>query len=112
MTTLDISGIGVDIEDISRFRDLPFDSNKEFYSKLFTSDEIAYCNSKKDPYQHFAARFCAKEAFVKALGKKDLDYKKIEIHSDGGKPSISFEGKKALVSFAHEKDKAIAFVMV
>ena len=57
-----IKGIVVDIESISRFRMMPFVKHKNFYKRIFTEREIMYCLSKMNPYQHFAVRFCAKEA--------------------------------------------------
>lgn len=107
-----IKGIGVDIEDISRFKKLPFSKSKKFYERVFTKKEIKYCLSKPRSHQHFAARFCAKEAFIKAIGKKIKDYKSIEILLKKGKPTISWKEISVLLSIAHEKDKAIAFVMV
>jgi len=104
--------IGVDIEDISRFKELDFNQNKKFYEKIFNVNEIKYCLSKKDPYQHFAARFCAKEAFIKAISKPIKDYKDIEIRIKNNKPFIIWNDTKHLLSLSHEKDKAIAFVMV
>ena len=74
-----IEGIGVDIEDISRFTGKPFPENKGFYERIFTKKEIEYCLQKANPYQHFAARFCAKEAVIKALSDETLDFRKIEI---------------------------------
>lgn len=106
-----ISGIGIDIESISRFRKKPFKRNREFYNKIFTSDEIKYCISKKDPYQHFAARFCAKEAFVKAFGKS-VDYKLINVVREGNGTAISYMGKHYLLSLSHSRENAIAFVVI
>lgn len=107
-----ITGIGIDIEDISRFRKLVFDKNKGFFDKIFTSKEIKYCLSKKDPYPCFAARFCAKEAFIKAIDEKVVDYKLIEIGIDRVKPCIRWKDKTVFLSLSHEKDKAIAFVIM
>ncbi len=104
-------GIGVDIEDINRFKKLKYSQNKKFYEKIFTEKEIEYCLSKKNPHQHFAARFCAKEAFMKALNRKVRDYKSIEIKSREGRPFINWRNKKYLLSLSHDKDMAIAFVI-
>lgn len=107
-----ISGIGVDIESISRFRKLNFNQNKKFYEKIFNENEIKYCLGKSDPYQNFAARFCAKEAFVKAIKRPVEDYRDIEIKLKNNKPFIVWKGKMHLLSLSHDKDKAIAFVVV
>lgn len=107
-----IINIGVDIEDISRFSKLEYEENKNFYEKIFTDKEIDYCLKRPNPYQHFAARFCAKEAFIKAFSKKKIDYKSIEIKIKDDKPYIEWVKNKVFVSLAHEKDKAIAFVII
>jgi len=107
-----IVGIGVDIEDISRFVKLNFNKNQSFYKKMFTDKEIEYCLKQASPYQHFAARFCAKEAFIKASNEKIKDYKSIEIILIKNKPMIKWKGLKVLVSLSHEKDKAIATVLL
>jgi holo-[acyl-carrier protein] synthase len=60
-------GVGVDIESIDRFADRAYADHPAFYQRLFSSEEIAYCQSRRHPAQHFAARFSAKEAAVKAL---------------------------------------------
>lgn len=103
--------IGVDIENISRFKQLPFSSNQEFYKKIFTPKEIEYCLSKAEPYQHFAARFCAKEAFIKANNETITDIASIEITSNKGKPELYYKGKIFPISLSHDKDQAIAFTM-
>ncbi|MEK7567092.1 MAG: holo-ACP synthase [Patescibacteria group bacterium] len=105
-------GIGVDIESISRFQKLNFNKNKNFYERIFNKNEIRYCLSKKDSSQHFAARFCAKEAFIKAVSKTIKDHKDIEVKVKNNKPFIVWDKKKYLLSLSHEKDKAIAFVIV
>ena len=107
-----ITGIGVDIEEISRFKNLPYVDNQTFYKKIFTEDEIKYCLSKSNPAQHFAARFCAKEACMKALQEEVKDYTKIEVFFDGEKPVVKWKNKIVHLSLSHEQDKAIAFVIV
>jgi holo-[acyl-carrier protein] synthase len=63
-----VVGIGVDLVEIAAFAALPFEENQHFYTRVYTIDEIAYCRSCAAPPQHFAARFAAKEAVVKACG--------------------------------------------
>jgi holo-[acyl-carrier protein] synthase len=63
-----VVGIGVDLVEIDLFAALPFEENQHFYTRVYTTDEIAYCRSCAAPPQHFAARFAAKEAVVKACG--------------------------------------------
>ena len=112
-----ILGIGVDIEDIDRFRKLPYKKNKSFYEKIFTKKEIVYCLKKTDPYPSFAVRFAAKEAVIKALPDKNKKFKSaksfqsVEILMRWKKPYIKINGKNIFISLSHEKEKAIAFAI-
>ncbi|MFA5880359.1 MAG: GNAT family N-acetyltransferase [Candidatus Margulisiibacteriota bacterium] len=103
--------IGIDIEDISRFKDLNFASNKGFYNKIFTENEIKYCLGKSNPSKHFAVRYCAKESFIKAVDEK-INYKDIEILIENNKPKIEVKGFSSTLSLTHDKDKAVAVVIV
>ena len=103
--------IGIDIEDISRFKNLDFESNKGFYNRVFTENEIKYCLGKSNPSEHFAVRFCAKESFIKAIDTK-IDYKDIEIFNENNKPRIEVRGFNSTLSLTHDKDKAVAVVIV
>lgn len=106
-------GVGVDIEDISRFKKKPFEENNDFYEKIFTEKEIKYCTKKLKPYQHFVVRFCAKEAFIKAIDQKIKNYKSIEIKmKENNQPFIEWAGVNVFLSISHDKDKAVAFVVV
>lgn len=105
--------IGVDIEDISRFKD----KSDAFYQRIFTPVELEYCLAKKHPETHFAARFCAKEAVFKALsaaGYNDILITNIEIYNDdSGCPHVRLLDSdikcKINISLSHEKEKAVAF---
>ncbi len=112
MINLSIKGIGIDIEDIHRFEKKPFGSNKSFFQKLFTPKEIAYCMTKKNPSPHFAVRFCAKEAFIKALPHKETNYQSIEVVFHGDKPSLVYNDVQYQVSLSHDQDKAVAIVII
>jgi len=80
-----IYGIGTDIIEIDRIEKAISKHGQNFISKLFTLNEINYCQSHKFPAQHFAARFAAKEAFIKALGGKikGMNWKDIEVSFEG-----------------------------
>lgn len=109
-----ITGIGVDIENIFRFRKLPYKKNRHFYEKIFTESEIKYCLSKADPYPHFAARFAAKEAVIKALPKPVLPID-IEIIRKSDKIDVRIKNNKKAKIFAsltHVKDTAAAVAAV
>ena len=111
---MEIKGLGIDIEEVARFRKLPYSGNKDFYAKIFSEKEIEYCLAKKDPYPNFSARFSAKEAIIKATSGKISDMKKIEIinNADGSpKANIKNLKGKILISLSHTKNQAIAIAI-
>ena len=91
-----IFGIGTDIVNIKRMEKSIKKSRNNFINKVFSKNEINYCEKKKNPFPFYAKRFAAKEAFSKALGtgiRKGIDLKNIEIHNNSyGKPSIILKG--------------------
>ena len=99
-----VLGLGIDIIEIARVKKSIDRYEDKFLNKVFTENEINYCNSKFNKYQHFAARFAAKEAVYKALTsgwKEGLRWKDIEVQNDtSGMPSIKPSGK--LKSFLSE----------
>lgn len=122
-----IFGAGVDIVEVFRMRDAVEKWGENFLSKIFTNREIKYSNSKRFSCQHFAARFAAKEAVVKAFGeprKSPLKWTDIEVLNDEeGKPVIKFHGdamelkkrKKVddiILSMSHSKNYAVANVIL
>lgn len=108
-----ILGIGNDILEIDRFRKSYDRLGARFLKRLFTEKEQKYCQKYRDPLPHFAARFSAKEAVVKALGTgfgKHASWQDIEILNEPqGKPYVqlspSLEKKYAsthfLISISH-----------
>jgi len=109
-----IKGIGIDIEEIKRFKEKPFKDNVNFYEKIFTKKEIEYCLKKTNSSQHFAARFCAKEAYIKSIHGKGIALKDVEILNNGDYPEIQVENQnlKINLSLAHDRNQAIAVVIV
>lgn len=109
--------VGCDIEKISRFEDKI--NNSFFLNEIFTDNEQQYCLSKAKPAQHLAARFCGKEAVVKALhglNIRNIYYKDIEIiNNDEGVPQVSIaklsEPLQIKISLSHCKDYATANAM-
>jgi holo-[acyl-carrier protein] synthase len=89
-----ILGIGNDIVEIERIRKSIDTHGLRLLSRLFTTQEQDYCLKYKDPVPHFAGRFSAKEAVVKALGTgfgEHVSWLDIEILNDPhGKPTVSF----------------------
>ena len=99
-----VLGLGIDIIEIARVKQSIDRYGDNFLNKVFTENEINYCNAKFNKYQHFAARFATKEAVYKALTsgwKEGLRWKDIEVQNDAsGMPSIKPSGK--LESFLSE----------
>ena len=60
-------GVGIDMVEIKRFEDKPYQKNKKFYKKIFGQSEINYCLKFKNPSPHFAGKFAIKEAMKKLL---------------------------------------------
>ena len=91
-----IFGIGTDIVNINRIKRTLKRSKGRFKKKVFSKNEIIYCDKKKNPIPFYAKRFAAKEAFSKALGVglgKDVTLKNIEVFNNKyGKPSIRLKG--------------------
>ena len=106
--------IGIDIEEISRFKDKK--TGDALLARLFTPAELDYCFAHKHPEQRLTARFCAKEAAVKALsGLVNVQYRDIEVLNEkSGKPYLIINGCsfKTKVSLSHTKTTACAMVAV
>lgn len=86
---MSIVGVGTDIEDVARFH--PASVSERLIERVFTPAERAYCQSRREPWIHFAARFAAKEAAVKALSSilPNLMVSQVEVvPSPTGAPSI------------------------
>lgn len=108
--------LGIDIEEISRFKKLIKD--KKFVERVFSKEEIEYCSSKKNSVQHFAVRFAGKEAVWKAVNDKmkkfvitDISFKSLP----SGKPEVYIKNKKAKnieVSFSHTKSTVVAVAIL
>ena len=106
--------IGIDIVKIDRFRNKKYNLNENFYEKIFTINEIKYCLKYKDPYTHFAGKFAAKEAIIKATQKK-IKLNQIEIKNKKKGLEIIIKNKIKLdihISISHEKDYAIAMSVI
>ena len=109
-----ILDIGTDIVDINRFRNKEYSKNEKFYEKIFTNSEIKYCLSFKNNAEHFAGKFAIKEAVKKAI-KEKISFKEILTEHSNSKPRIILKKKldyRFIVSVSHERDFAIAMVIV
>lgn len=115
-----IKGIGIDIVEIKRVHKLIKLHGKRFLERTFTPAEIRYCSGKPNPAQHFAGKFAAKEALIKAFGKP-LVLKEIEAaNSPEGVPFIKLAGtakkllrnRKILLAVSHDHEYAIAQALI
>lgn len=120
-----ICGIGIDIVNVKRIKNLIDRWGNSFIERIYTDDEIFYCESRSKTSQHYAARFSAKEAFFKMLSTETekFSFKDVEvINNSTGKPEFDFSPvvEKILkdknivrvhLSLTHEKKYAAAQVI-
>jgi holo-[acyl-carrier protein] synthase len=122
-----IYGIGTDIVAVERFQRFIDSGNTAIIDRLFTPAERTRCTNRKDMASCLAARFAAKEAFLKALGtglRDGLSWLDMEVTNDSlGKPVLSLSGKaselfhanklfRIHLSLSHDGGNAIAMVIV
>src|SRR5436190_7785563 len=90
-----IIGLGLDATDIPRIAATIERYGDRFLRRIFTDGEIAYCQRRRDPSIHFAGRFAAKEAAMKALGTghtQQVLWRDVEVVRHGGPPQLLFHG--------------------
>lgn len=122
-----VHGIGVDLVAIERMRTVIARWEERFLRRVFTEQEIAYCRSRRDPVPHFAARFAAKEAGLKALGtglRLGVSWRELEVRRERGQaPTLVLSGRsreigrvrggsRMLLALSHEGDYALAQAML
>lgn len=115
---------GIDIIEIERVKQSIEETEGKFCERVYTAKEIEYCESKNaQKYQHYAARFAAKEAVLKAISqtldsKFDIQWKEIEIlNAEDGRPYVNILKKDVNIedidiSISHCKTYAVASVVV
>ena len=121
-----IYGIGTDIIEVSRIQKA-IEKNNGVKEKIFSQNEIAYCEARASKYQSYAARFAGKEAVMKAFGTGWIDgiaWNEIEIlNRESGAPYLILTNKtkeivdpndkyKIHISLSHLKEYAIAKVII
>ena len=121
-----VLGTGIDIIEVARIQKV-MERDIGFRDKIFTPGEIEYCETKKYKFENYAARFSAKESFLKAIGtgwRFGIRFADIEVyHDELGKPFIRVHGKakqlitdlsvsKIHVSLSHLKEMATAIVIL
>src|SRR6266436_10358434 len=101
---MNVKGIGVDLALISRLREVVQRWDERFLRRVFTDDEIAYCRRRRDPIPHFAARFAAKEATLKALGtglSMGVNWRELEVRRERGQaPVMVLTGRTQAIALA------------
>jgi holo-[acyl-carrier protein] synthase len=119
-----VRGIGIDIIEIHRIRKSVETIGNRFLEKVFTASEITYCDAKAHRYQHYAARFAAKEAMSKALSlgwTGEFRWKDVEITNDvSGQPHVTLHGTlrtrlagaTVMLSMSHSESHVVAMVMI
>ena len=122
-----VIGIGTDLVDVERVKDACENHQDRFIKRIFTVNEIKYCQAKRNPYPYFAARFAAKEAVSKAFTTgigKYLDWTSIEVSKgEREEPLIILDkkgqkllshllGKQVLISLTHTQKLAQAFAII
>lgn len=119
-----IYGIGTDITECVRIAQMIDKHGELFLTRVYTQQEIAYCSARKAATQHYAGRWAAKEAALKAIGtgwSRGIHWTDIEVvNAVGGKPSIVIAGQareicqergigELLISISHCRNYAVAF---
>jgi holo-[acyl-carrier protein] synthase len=123
---MNVLGIGTDITECLRIAQMIERHGELFVGRVYTPAEIEYCRSRKLATQHFAGRWAAKEAVLKALGtgwRRGISWRDIEVISGpGGRPQASLSGgagdvaerigiRAVLVSISHCRSHATAFAV-
>ena len=123
---MNIIGLGLDATDIDRVADVIERHGERFLRRVFTDIEIAYCTRRRVPAIHFAGRFAAKEAAMKALGTGHTHgvlWRDVEVIRGGGPPRLQLHGGAArrftaigghssLLTITHSDDLAMAQVLI
>ncbi len=115
---------GTDIIEIERIKELIENEKEKAIERIYTEKEVEYCESKNNvKYQHYAARFAAKEAIFKAISNKlsdkfEISWRDVEILNDkNGRPEVKFIGNRPNnmegieISLSHCKIYAVATVI-
>jgi holo-[acyl-carrier protein] synthase len=124
MSRTNVLGIGTDIVECLRIANMIEKHQEVFISRVYTPDEIEYCSGRKSATQHYAGRWAAKEAILKAMGtgwSNGIQWTDIEIANQmGGKPFVKLAGaakeiaesrgiSEILISISHCRLFATAF---
>jgi len=123
---MNILGIGTDIIECLRIAQMIERHGELFIRRVYTEHEIAYCSTKKSATQHYAGRWAAKEAVLKALGtgwSRGISWRDVEVHNKpSGAPTIALCGgardvlersgiREMHISISHCRSHAIAYAI-
>ncbi len=123
---MNVVGIGTDIIEVARIAEMIQKHEEMFLTRVYTKDEILYCSARKAANQHYAGRWAAKEAMLKALGTgwaKGIRWTDIEVkHDNAGQPRLELWGAArqiaadlgitdVKISISHCRAFAIAYVI-
>ena len=122
-----IVGLGADVVEIRRIRQALKHQGERFIRRIFTAAEQEFCEARRDPAPHYAVRFAAKEALLKALGTgwaKGLSWQDVEVvrreqdapilvlsHA-AEKQSRELGTRSIHLSLSHSDDSALAVVIL
>jgi holo-[acyl-carrier protein] synthase len=116
-----VIGIGTDIVECLRVAKMIERHGELFLTRVFTPHEIDYCTARKAATQHYAGRFAAKEAVLKALGTgwtRGIHWRDIEVQNEmGGRPKITLSGAarqlgdRLHISISHCRTHATAYAL-
>ena len=94
---MEIAGLGTDIVECVRIRKMIEDHGELFLQRVYTDREIRYCQAQRQATEHFAGRWAAKEAVLKALGtgwRRGISWRDVEVRNDpSGQPRIAVRGE-------------------
>ncbi len=120
-----IIGVGIDIIEIDRIKQSIERYGDLFINKIFTETEINYCEAHKNKFQHYAARFAAKEAIIKSFSSSKIygfSWKDMEIYNEpDGTPRTNIYGKmgeylsndKGIeISLSHSQNYVVSFAVL
>lgn len=123
---MNVIGIGTDIVETLRIAQMIERHGELFLRRVYTEAEIDYCSARKAATQHYAGRWAAKEAVLKALGTgwaRGIRWRDIEVQNElGGRPHIVLEGgalevsrrlgiDEMLISISHCRSHATAYAL-
>ena len=126
LSRMTILGIGTDIIECLRIAKMIERHGELFLTRVYTPHEIEYCTARKAATQHYAGRFAAKEAVLKALGTgwtRGIQWRDIEIRNEmGGRPKIALGGaarelceklgiEQVLITISHCRTHATAYAV-